>query len=320
MTRYATWRIVQAAPLLLLISVASFAVMHLAPGGPLTAYAHNPMVSPQQIALIRRELGLDDPGYVQYFKWLSSMLRGNWGFSYQDGRPVLTVILERLPATLVLMGAALLISVAFALLIGIISATRQYSKLDYTLTLGTFFAWAMPTFWFGLMAQFLLAVHLRIFPVSGMTSIAGGPFDVLVHLILPSFVLGLTSIASWSRYLRSSLLEVLSQPFMVTAQAKGNSERAALFKHALKNALLPLVTIMGLDIPSLFTGAVITETIFSWPGMGRLFFDALNARDYPVEMGLLMISASLIIAGNLIADLAYAVLDPRVRLGAAVGA
>jgi peptide/nickel transport system permease protein len=320
MTRYAGNRILQAMPLLLLISIASFAVMHLAPGGPLTAYAHNPMVSPQQIALIRRELGLDDPGYVQYFKWLGSMLRGDWGYSYQDGRPVLTVILERLPATLLLMGAALCISIALALLIGIVSATRQYSRLDYTLTLGTFFAWAMPTFWFGLMAQFVLAVHLRVFPVAGMTSIVGGPLDVPLHLVLPSLVLGLTSIASWSRYLRSSLLEVLSQPFVITARAKGNSERAALFKHALKNALLPLVTIMGLDIPSLFTGAVITETIFSWPGMGRLFFDSLNARDYPVEMGLLMISATLIILGNLVADLVYALLDPRIRLGARAGA
>lgn len=320
MIRYAAGRVLQAVPLLLLVSVASFAVMHLAPGGPLTAYAHNQQVTPRQLALIKQELGLNDPGYVQYFKWLFSVLRGDWGFSYQDGRPVLTVIAERLPATLLLMGAALLISVALALVIGIVGATRQYSKLDYTITLGTFFAWAMPTFWFGLMAQFVLAVHLRVFPVSGMTSIAGGPLDIPLHLVLPSLVLGLTSIASWSRYLRSSLLEVLSQPFMTTAHAKGNSERAALFRHALKNALLPLVTIMGLDIPSLFTGAVITETIFSWPGMGRLFFDSLNARDYPVEMGLLMFSATLIVLGNLVADLAYALLDPRIRLGARVGA
>jgi peptide/nickel transport system permease protein len=320
MAQYTVSRILQAIPLLLLVAVASFAVMHLAPGGPMAAYAHNPLVSPGQIAKIRASLGLDDPGYVQFFKWLGSMLRGDWGYSYQDGRPALTVIMERLPATLLLMVAALLIAVTLALVLGVVSAVRQYSKLDYALTFGTFFAWSMPIFWFGLMAQFVLAVHIRLFPVSGIQGIGGGALDVLHHLVLPSLVLGLGSIASWSRYLRSSLLEVLGQPFVMTARAKGNSERAALYKHAMKNALIPLVTVMGLDVPTLFTGAVITETIFSWPGMGRLFFDSLLNRDYPVEMGILIISAVLIIAGNLLADLLYAVLDPRVRLGARAAA
>lgn len=320
MVQYSANRVLQAIPLLLLVAVASFAIMHLAPGGPMAAYAHNPLVSPGQIAKIRASLGLDDPGYIQFFKWLGSMLHGDWGYSYQDGRPALTVILERLPATLLLMGSALFLAIALAFLLGVVSAVRQYSKLDYTLTFATFFAWAMPTFWFGLMAQFLLAVHIRLFPVSGIQGIGGGTLDVIHHLVLPSLVLGLTSIASWSRYLRSSLLEVLGQPFVMTARAKGNSERAALFKHALKNALLPLVTVMGLDVPALFTGAVVTETIFSWPGMGRLFFDSLLDRDYPVEMGILIISAVLIIGGNLLADLVYALLDPRIRLGGRVAA
>ncbi|MGH7881316.1 MAG: ABC transporter permease [Candidatus Dormibacteraceae bacterium] len=317
MAKYTCRRIAEAIPLLFLVSLASFFIMHLAPGGPLAAYAHNPLVSPGQIAKLKAELGLDDPWYVQYLKWLSALLQGNWGLSYQDGRPVLAVISERLPATLLLMGAALLISVGLALPIGIFSALRRYSKLDYTFTLGSFFAWAMPTFWFGLMAQFVLAVHLGLFPVSGFRGIGGGgPWDILHHLILPSLVLGLTSIASWSRFLRSSLLEVLVQPFMMTSKAKGNSGSTTLFRHALPVALLPLITIMGLDIPALFTGAVITETIFSWPGMGQLFFASLNARDYPVEMGLLIITSSLIIGGNLVADLGYALLDPRIRLGA----
>lgn len=313
--KYTAGRLLQALPLLLLISLASFAIMRAAPGGPLVAYAHNPLVSPGQIARIRASLGLDDPWYLQYWKWLGSILRGDWGYSYQDGRPVLTVILERVPATLLLMSAAFLISVTCALVLGTIAAVRQYSRLDHVLTFGTFFAWAMPTFWFGLMAQLVLAVHFRVFPVAGMHGLNGGPLDVLYHLILPSIVLGLTSIASWSRYLRSSLLEVLSQPFMTTARAKGNSNQRALFRHALRNGLLPLVTIVGLDVPALFTGAVITETIFAWPGMGRLFYDSLVARDYPVEMGLLMITAVLIIGGNLLADLLYAALDPRIRLG-----
>ncbi|HXM55715.1 MAG TPA: ABC transporter permease [Candidatus Dormibacteraeota bacterium] len=315
--RYAAARIVQAVPLLLLVSVASFAVMHLAPGGPTTVLAHNPMVSGEQIAVIRASMGLDDPAPVQYVKWFSSVLRGNWGYSLVDGRPVTTVILERLPATLLLMSASFVVALALAVVLGVVAALRPRSKLDHALTLTSFFAWAMPVFWFGLMAQFLLSVHLHLFPVAGIHSTdADDPFDLLHHLVLPALVLGLGSIASWSRYLRSSLLEVLGQAYMATARAKGNSERRALTGHALRNAIIPLVTILGLDIPHLFTGAVVTETIFAWPGMGRLFYDSLVARDYPVEMGLLMVTAALIIAGSLVADLAYAALDPRIRLGA----
>jgi peptide/nickel transport system permease protein len=181
----------------------------------------------------------------------------------------------------------------------------------------SFFAWAMPVFWLGLMAQFVFAVHLHAVPVAGMQSTDRGDLlDLLHHLVMPALVLGLTSIAGWSRFVRSSLLEVLNQPYMVTARAKGNRERTVVIRHGLRNAVIPLVTVVGLDLPQLFTGAVITETIFAWPGMGRLFYDSLVARDYPVEMGLLIISATLIIAGNLAADLAYAALDPRVRLGA----
>ena len=210
-----------------------------------------------------------------------------------------------------------MLALALAVVLGVVAALRPRSRLDHALTLTSFFAWAMPVFWFGLMAQFLLSVHLHLFPVAGIHSTdADDPLDLLHHLALPALVLGLGSIASWSRYLRSSLLEVLGQAYMATARAKGNSERRALTGHALRNAIIPLVTILGLDIPHLFTGAVVTETIFAWPGMGRLFYDSLVARDYPVEMGLLMVTATLIIAGSLAADLAYAALDPRIRLGA----
>jgi peptide/nickel transport system permease protein len=319
--RYAAARVAQAAPLLLLVSAAAFGIMHLAPGGPLTAYAHNPLVSGERLAALRHSMGLDDPWPVQYVKWLSSVVGGNWGYSSVDGRPVATVILERLPATLLLMGTSLAIASLLALPLGIVAAVRRGSKLDHALTFTSFFAWAMPVFWFGLMAQFLLAVHLHLFPVAGMyTTDSSDPLDLLHHLLLPALVLGLGSIASWSRYLRSSLIEVLGQPYIATARAKGNSERRALVRHGLRNAVIPLVTIMGLEIPNLFTGAVVTETIFAWPGMGRLFYDSLVARDYPVEMGLLMVTAALIIAANLAADLAYAVLDPRIRLGARAAA
>jgi peptide/nickel transport system permease protein len=294
--------------------------MHLAPGGPTTAYTHNPLVSGQQIAVIRRSLGLDDPWPVQYLKWLSSLLQGNWGYSLVDGRPVLTVVLERAPATLLLMTASFAIALTGALPLGVVAAVRKRSTLDHALTFASFFAWAMPVFWFGLMAQSVLAVHLHLFPVAGIHSTgADDPLDLVHHLLLPALVLSLGSIASWSRFLRSSLLEVLSQPYMATARAKGNSERRATMRHALRNAIVPLVPLIGLDIPHLFAGAVVTETIFAWPGMGRLFFDSLVARDYPVEMGLLMMTAALVIAGNLTADLANAALDPRIRLGARPG-
>ena len=238
-----------------------------------------------------------------------------------DGRPVLTVIVERAPATLLLMATAFAIALALAVPLGVLAAARPGSRLDNALTLTSLFAWAMPVFWFGLMAQSLLAVRLHLFPVAGMHATdAGDPLDLAHHLVLPALVLGLGSIASWSRYLRSSLLEVLGQPYMRTARAKGGSAARALVRHGLRNAVIPLVTVMGLDLPNLFTGAVVTETVFAWPGMGRLFYDSLTARDYPVEMGLLVITASLIIAGNLAADLAYAALDPRIRLGARAAA
>jgi peptide/nickel transport system permease protein len=262
-------------------------------------------------------MGLDDPLPVQYVKWLGSLLRGDWGYSFSNGRPVLLVILERVPATLLLLTAAFTIALTLALLLGTVAALGQQSRLDHLLSFISFFTWAMPVFWSGLVAQQVLAVQLGLFPAAGMHATgADDVLDLLHHLVLPAFVLGLASIASWSRYLRSSLLEVLNQPYMVTARAKGNSPRRALTRHGLRNALIPLVTLLGLDVPLLFTGAVITETVFAWPGTGRLFFDSLVARDYPVEMGLLMITASLIIAGNLAADLVYAVLDPQVRLGA----
>jgi peptide/nickel transport system permease protein len=315
--RYAGARLAQAVPLLILISVAAFAIMHAAPGGPMTIYARNSPVSGSQIARTRQSMGLDEPLPVQYIKWLGSLLRGDWGHSFASGRPVLPVILERVPATLLLLATAFTIALTLALVLGVVAALTQHSKLDHLLSLFSFFSWAMPVFWSGLLAQQVFAVQLGLLPVAGMHATGADDLpDLLHHLVLPALVLGLASIASWSRYLRSSLLEVLNQPYMVTARAKGNSRRRALTRHGLRNALIPLVTLLGLDVPLLITGAVVTETVFNWPGTGRLFLDSLVARDYPVEMGLLMITASLIVAGNLAADLVYAALDPQVRLGA----
>lgn len=318
--RYAAARAAQAVPLLLVVSVAAFGIMHLAPGGPATMYARGHQVSAEHLAAIRAALGLDQPWPVQYWRWLTSLLRGNWGYSIADGRPVLTVIVERVPATLLLMATAAAVALCLAVPVGIVAAVRRYSWLDHALTFASFTAWGMPVFWLALMAQSFLAVDLRLFPVAGLHD-AGryDALDALHHLALPALVLGVASFTGWSRYVRSSLLEVLQQPYMVTALAKGSSPARALGRHALPNALAPLVTLLGLEVPRFFAGAVVIETIFAWPGMGRLFFDSIPVRDYPVAMGLLMITAALITLGNLVADLLYALLDPRVRLGGTPG-
>jgi peptide/nickel transport system permease protein len=308
--QYSLRRLAQAVPLLLLVSFVSYMVMNLAPGGPLAVYLHNPEVSPDKLQL----LGLDRPWYERYFTWLWQLLHGNWGYSYFTGRPVMAMIAERLPATLELMVAAFLISLGLSLPAGIYAATHRYTWFDNLLSFGAFFAWAMPTFWFGLMMQLIFAVHLGLLPVGGMYSDFAPPSfgELLRHIVMPALVLGLGSIASWSRYLRSGIVEELGQDYVRTALAKGLSFRTVVNRHVLRNGLIPVVTLMGLDLPAFFGGAVITESVFAWPGMGRLFLEALNNRDYPVQMAGLMIGAALLIVGNLLADLAYAWLDPRI--------
>jgi peptide/nickel transport system permease protein len=311
---YVARRIVQAALLLIAVSFVSYGIMNVAPGGPLAVYLHNPEVTPDKIDLLRHQLGLDRPWYARYATWLGGLAAGHWGYSYYTGRPVLAMIGERLPATFTLMLAAFALAIGLSFPIGLYAATHKYRWGDNLLSFGSFFAWAMPTFWFGLMLQLLLGVQLRLLPVAGMHEIGlTSAGDLARHLVMPAIVLGIGSIASWSRYLRSSLLDTLNQDYVRTAHAKGLSGRRVLRRHVLRNSLIPIVTLMGLDLPALFSGAVVTESIFGWPGMGRLFLAALNNRDYPLQMAGLMISAALLIAGNLMADLTYAALDPRIR-------
>jgi peptide/nickel transport system permease protein len=221
---------------------------------------------------------------------------------------------ERLPATVMLMVSAFTLAIVLSFPLGVLAATHKYSWGDNLLSFGSFFVWAMPTFWFGLMLQMALAVRWHLLPVAGMHQIDDqSVWDLLRHLAMPAMVLGIGSIASWSRYLRSGMLEVLGQDYVRTAYAKGLPARRVVNRHVLRNSLIPIVTIMGLDLHVLFSGAVITESIFGWPGMGRLFLAALNNRDYPLQMAGLMISAALLIGGNLVADLTYAALDPRIR-------
>jgi peptide/nickel transport system permease protein len=316
MLSYIGRRVLQAIPLLIGVSVIGFGLMHLAPGGPLAVYTLNPTITAQDIERIKIIFGLDQPVHVQYLKWATGMFTGNWGYTFFGGRPVLWVIVERLPATMLLMGSALSIAILLGMTVGMIGAVRRYSVWDYLATTGALVALSFPTFWFGLMAIFVFAVDLRWLPSGGMYELGeeGNVVDLLRHLILPTLVLALVITATYSRYARSSFLEVLHQDYMRTARAKGLRLRERLFRHAFPNAVKPLIALLGTDLPVLFSGALVTESIFGWPGMGRLFVDALTMKEYPILMGMIMFTAFFVILGNLLADIAIALLDPRVRL------
>lgn len=316
MLKFIIRRLVLAVPLLIGVSMIAFGLMHLAPGGPLAVYTLNPTIQAQDIERIKAALGLDQPLHIQYLKWAYGMFTGTWGTTFFGGRPVLHVILERVPATFVLMGSSLAIAVVVGVAIGMLGAVRRYSVFDYLATTGALFALSFPTFWFGLMAIYLFAVQLRWLPSGGMFDLGneGDPIDLIRHLILPTLVLGLVLVATWSRYARSSFLEVIHQDYIRTARAKGLGERAVLMSHAFPNAVVPLIALFGIQLPTLFSGALVTETIFGWPGMGRLFVDSLTMKEYPVLMGMMMLTAVLVILGNLLADVGIALVDPRVRL------
>jgi peptide/nickel transport system permease protein len=316
MLSYIGRRVLQAIPLLIGVSVIGFGLMHLAPGGPLAVYTLNPTITAQDIERIKIIFGLDQPVHVQYLKWATGMFTGNWGYTFFGGRPVLWVIVERLPATMLLMGSALSIAILLGITVGMIGAARRYSVWDYLATSGALVALSFPTFWFGLMAIFVFAVDLRWLPSGGMYELGeeDNVVDLLRHLILPTLVLALVITATYSRYARSSFLEVLHQDYMRTARAKGLRPRERLFRHAFPNAVKPLIALLGTELPVLFSGALVTESIFGWPGMGRLFVDALTMKEYPILMGMIMFTAFFVILGNLLADIAIALLDPRVRL------
>lgn len=318
MGRYIIRRILQAIPLLFLVSVFMFTLIHLMPGGP-DQVLFNPHLSPASRAAMRVRFGLDDPVPIQYFKWLGNALTGNFGFSFGTNLPVSYILSQRLPATLELFSFALVLALVLAIFLGTLSAVRQGSLTDYSLTTVSYFGIAMPIFLFGLFAQYIFGVALHWLPTSGTETLGYNldPFnsfiDRLQHIILPMSVLALTFVAGWSRYMRSSMIEVIKQDYMRTARAKGVGPVKVLIGHALRNAMIPLITIVALDFGAVAGGATITETVFAWPGMGLLFFQSLEIRDYPVLLAMLMIGAVFVIAFNLIADILYAVMDPRIR-------
>jgi peptide/nickel transport system permease protein len=315
MTSYIARRTLQMIPLLLGITVVLFGVIQAAPGGPEAALLESDrFIDPAVIEAYRVRLGVDQPVPVQYVRWLGAALRGDLGISFSTTRPVSEMIVERLPATLELMGASFVLAAVLAFGLGIFSAVRQYSWFDYIGTGMSFVGIAMPVFWFALILQLVFAVWLRWLPVAGTETVGASSLgDHLLHLVLPSIVLSLRYVAGWSRYLRSSMLVVLRSDFVRTARAKGLSERTVVGGHALRNAMIPVISVMALNLSGLFSGAVITETIFAWPGIGRMFVQAMFSRDYPLLMGILLLGSTMVVVFNLLADILYAVLDPRIR-------
>jgi peptide/nickel transport system permease protein len=313
--RFAARRCLQAVALLLIVSGLVFLLIHAAPGGPLAVYLTNPSVRPQDIERLRRALGLDRPLWQQYTSWLTAFIRGDWGYSFSDGRPVGARILERLPATLELVGASLACAVALTLPIGILSAVRRGRWFDRVTTGVSMAGISLPGFWFGLLLQMIFAVGLGWLPSAGRTSPGSGDaIDRLQHLILPTAVLAIVLASGWSRYLRGSMLDTLSQPFIIAARARGVSTRMVVLRHALRNALGPLIAMVTVDAALLVSGAVVTESVFAWPGLGSLFTESLARRDYTVLMALLMLSAAAVVVFNVLADVAHAVVDPRVTV------
>jgi len=278
------------------------------------AFVDNPSVTPEALEQMKVAYGLDQPLPVQYLKWVKSMLQGVWGYSIRSGRPVTQEIGERLPATLLLGGSALALSMALALPIGVVTAALRRTAWDHALTLLSFAGISIPVFWLALMMQLLFAISLGWLPVAGYETIgAGGLADRLAHLAMPAVVLALATVAAWSRYVRASMVDALGQDYIRTAYAKGHSTAGVLIKHALRNALLPVVTVVSMEMASIISGAVITETVFAWPGIGRLFVESMDGRDYPVLMALMMMGSAALVLSNLAADIVYALIDPRIR-------
>ncbi len=344
MGQYVLRRLMQTIPLMFLISIVLFGLVNLAPGGPMAALSRSRRIDPERRAQLERQFGLDKSLPVQYVIWLigndwmkidvdgdgvaetrgdrQGILRGDFGFSFRTRRPVTQEIFARLPNTIYLMGITLLVVFALAIPVGVLSAVKQYSIFDIAVTTLSFAGQAIPEFWFGLILILVFYAWLDnpvtgepLLPSGGMYTLEAGfsVVDRVRHLILPVMTQAVGWVAWYSRFLRSSMLDVLHEPYLRTARAKGLTERAVLGRHALKNGLIPLVTMAAVDLPYLFAGSVFVEMIFAWPGMGRLYYQAALQRDYPTLLGVLIISAGFMLFSNLVADIVYGMLDPRIR-------
>lgn len=327
MGAYIARRALGTVPLLLFVSIVVYGLLHLSPGGPTSMYVRRGTgLSAEDLARLETSLGLNDPIYVQYGRWLAKVVQGDFGMAVTSSRPVSAEILERLPNTLYLMGIAWGITLLIAIPIGIFSAVKQYSIFDHVVTAITFVGQSIPSFFLGLILLLIFYMWLDnpfsggpLLPSGGVETIGADLSgfamfkDRVIHLVLPVSMLAATWIAWYSRFLRASMLETIHLDYVRTGRAKGLRERTVVFRHAFRNAALPLVTLMALDLPLLFAGALFAEVIFSWPGMGRLFYQAAERRDYGILMAIIMITSFLIIVGNLLADIAYRLLDPRIK-------
>jgi len=315
---YTARRILQTIPLFFGVIVMAFSIIHAAPGDPVYVLAGEG-ASPEYIEMMREHLGLNKPLYEQLVVYIATVMRGDLGYSFAYRQPVIVVIFERVPATLMLMGTALFFSSVVGIALGVISSKRPYSLLDNASTTISLLGYSLPVFWLAQVLLLIFAVALGWFPVQGMMSVreelTGIKYvlDIIHHLVLPAFALGLLQLALTARLTRASMLEILRQDYIITAWSKGLDENTVLYRHALRNALLPVVTIIGLHLGAMLTGAVLTETVFGWPGLGRLMYDAIASRDYPVLMGNFIVTATSVIGANFVTDILYGFLDPRIR-------
>lgn len=318
MVKYIIKRLLTAVVVLLGISIIIFALIHLQPGNPYSTMI-DPTVPPEVVKEMLDKIGYNDPIHIKYFKWISRAIKGDLGYSIYYGKPVLDIIDSRMSNTVILATFSLCLSIILGIGIGIISAIKKNTLFDKVFTTISFVGVSIPAFFFGLILIKIFAFDLKLLPVSGMKTLGSdytgikAMFDGLKHIILPGIVLSFLQSTAFMRYTRSSMIDVLDKAYITTARSKGLSLNKAIFRHGLKNALIPIVTIICLQIPFLFSGALLTETVFVWPGIGRLSYEAVLNRDYSLIMGILMILSIIILISNLIADILYAIIDPRIR-------
>jgi peptide/nickel transport system permease protein len=320
MFRYIVRRVLSSIPVLFGVTLATFGLLHATSGSWVPGLELNPSLTPDDITRLRHNLGLDDPFYVQYLRWIGGLVRGDFGYSMIDGVPVVSHIVERLPNTLLLTLSGLVLGVALAVPLGVLAARRRGSWADNLLTFLSVIGVSVPSFWLALLMILLFSISFQSWglpwlPSGGAASPLGGDIgDRLAHLIMPAIALAFLHLAVWSRFVRSSMIEALSQDYIRTARSKGLAESRVTYRHALRNAILPLVTLLGLEVPALIGGGAVIEIVFAWPGIGRLAVDRALRSDYTTVLGLTTFTAVLVILGNLLADLMYAVFDPRIRL------
>jgi peptide/nickel transport system permease protein len=314
MTSFLLRRATTSIFLLVGVSAIGFGILHLVPGGPLSLLAQNGQMSQADLNRLAIQMNLNAPLSVQYLRWLTHMLEGDWGRSYRDQLPVLEIIGSRVGATLLLMVTSTILAMAVGIWVGVMGGIKRGGKFDTAASVTLVALVSIPTFWLGLIAVYVFSVELQWLPAGNRQTPGDGSFlDVARHLVLPTLVLATVNIAVWSRFMRASVIDSFSQDYVRTARAKGLSEYQILWRHVIPNSALPLISIAGMHLPAQLGGALVTETVFSWPGMGRLFMDSLNYRDYPVVLGVLMVTAILTLLGSLVADICYMIADPRIR-------